>query len=591
MSEEEVPASDMPDTQPGEEVPASDMPSQGEEEVPVSDMPDQKDRSTLGQKAMTFVEGMGRPLGGDVLAKYAHDLTGNDAIAPSQEDIQARQTENPGTAAAGEFVGNIAALKGVGSVLPEFERLGVVGSKALKGALSWAAIQGGEEASKYLTGTTPPDESASDALAHMAYSGIVGGATDGLWGISEAAAGKGLKALENKDLVNKTKSFISGYGASVEGIEKPIYDPFLKEYTSSGGEGLDKASWNAGHTAHMNMEANVTKKAIDTATRGLLYAKEGLIGLPASKIIEPYLEKVFKKPVSFAMRKTVVPVINKVMTSGAVEALPQALDYAMSSAKGAQKVSHGMNMLFNSGAHSAYSAVIDPKKRQQIEDAIDENVLDEQMSNQKVEDNQLQSSYAEGGEVKPQKRDYFAELMPQENTIMQSAKSRVYNYLKSLKPTPQLGLAFDKKTPTAKQERTYSNALDLATNPLSILSHAKNGTITGEHVSHMTQMWPELSNHLSKKIQEHITKQQLSGEKPPYKTRQGLAMLLGQPLESAMSQPSIAAAQGTFMPKAPNTPAQGQGKLQRGTSKLGSKTNSMYKTQAEAAETDRISRD
>jgi hypothetical protein len=590
MSEEEVLESDMPDSQPGDEVPDSDMPSQSEEEVPASDMPDDKDRTTLGQKAMTFVEGMGRPLGGDVLAKYAHDLTGDDSIAPSSEDIQARQQANPMTSAAGEVVGNIAALKGISKVLPEFERLGVVGSKALKGALSWAAVQGGEEASKYLTDTKPPDESASDALAHVAYSGIMGGVTDGLWGFGESAAAKGFKSLENANIVNKAKSFLSGYGAAVEGVEKPVYDPSLKEYVGGGGEGLEKEAWKAGHDTQKNLEPVLTKKGIDYVSRTALFAKSGLTGLAASKVIEPYLEKILNKPMSMAVRNVVIPIMNKVMTSGAVEALPQALEYGMSSAKGAQKISHGMNMLFSSGAHGAFDAAIDPRKRQDIEDAIYDNVLDRQMENQKIQDNQP-DSYAEGGVVKPKKEDHFANLMPAENTIMQAAKSRVYNYLKSLKPTPALGLAYDKKTPSAAAERKYSNALDLATNPLSILKHAKDGTITSEHVSHMTGMWPELSNHLSKKIQEGITKQQLSGEKPSYKTRQGLALLLGHPLESAMTQPSIAAAQSTFIPKAPNAPAQGQGKLQRGTSKLGSKTNNLYKTQAEAAETDRVSRE
>ena len=540
---------------------------------------------------MTFVEGMGRPLGGDVAMKYLHNMTGNDAIAPSIEDVQARQNANPGIAAAGEVVGNIAGMKGVGQVLPEFERLGKVGSAALKSAIEMMAMSGSEEINNHIVKTPPPDESASDVLAHLAYSGIMGGVTGGIFGSLEMGANKGLKALDNAKIVDNMKSWLGGYGASVEGMEKPIYDPFLKEYVTSGGEGLKKPMWDAGQKFQKNLPDIIAKQAIDWASRGAAYHAEGLYGIGASKLIEPYIEKVLQKPLSYAARKTVVPIINKVMTSGMVQAAPQALEYAINSAKGAQKVTHGMNMLFNSGTHAMYDDYIDPKKRKQIEDGIDDSILDQQLQNQQSEENQPQEPmYAEGGEVRSQNTDHFANLMPQENMILQSAKSRVYNYLKGLKPQNKPGLAFDSKNPNKEQHRKYGNALDLATNPLSILSHAKSGTITSEHVQHMTSMWPELSNHLSKKIQERITMDQLEGKKPNYKTRQGLSMLLGQPLESVMAPIGIQSAQSVFIPKAPNTPAQGQGKLQRGTSKLGSKTNNMYKTSVEAAEEDTTDR-
>jgi hypothetical protein len=619
MSQEEVPASDLPQQPQDQEVPQSDLPDMAGQEVPADDLPQKaqaqpdKDYGTIAQQVLTGIEGMARPLGGDVAMKYARELAEKysdnpDALVPSMQDVQARERENPVAAGIGEVIGNVASMKGLSSVLPQWEALGTKGSRALNSAISMAMLQGGEEMSKHTT-MPDPTESASDALAHMGYSALLGGATDGLFSLGEIGVNKGFKALENSKLINRANSFLAGYGAAAEGMDRPIYDPFLKQYRTEGGKDLIKSSFDAGHKFHSVMPDQTSQFLIDKAAEGAgiaIGAKAGaaagamtggagaLAGYHAAKkYAEPILEKILDKPVSWASRKLIVPTVNKVLTSGTVKALPGAVDYAIQSAKGAKKLQAGLNMLFQSGAHEAFDSSINPRDRQKISDGIDDNILDQQIQNQQQQQNQPATpGFAAGGQVMADQEDHFGKAFPQENMVMQAARSRVYNHLKQLKPVARSnGLAFDQKDPTGYQKRTYEKALDLATNPLSILGHIKKGTISSEHVSHMYQMWPELTEHLNKKITERITQAQLSGEKPSYKIRQGLSMLMRTPLESTMTPFSIQSAQSVFVPKAPNTPAQGQGKLQRGTSKLGGKTNKMYNTQTDAAENDRISRD
>lgn len=598
MAEDQVTPDFIPDSESPPETPATPdfIPDEPKEQTPdfIPDEPiQQKQYDTTGQQALAGVEGAAQGVLGPLAPLIETKMLG---IKP--EDIAARAEANPvtrhvaelgalaGSAALG-IPGEAMLLTKAGEAAANLAKLGKIGSAALKGGLEMAALQGSDEISKHIIQTPDPNDSAANALLHMAYAGILGSATGGLLGISGLVGDRGLKAIENSKIINRSKSYLSGAGAAHSGIEKPIYDPFIKQYTVEGGKELDKTAWEAGYKFQKELPDLVTKKAIDYATQAIGFKTGGLPGwYITSKYIEPVVEKVLKRPMTSVVRRAVMPFINKALTSNTTDAIPEALEYGIQSARGAQKLHHSLNMLFNVGPQQLFDASIDQNKRQKIENGINENVLDQQIQNEQ----QQSSGYAEGGVVKPAKVDHFASLFPVENMIMQSAKSRIYNHLKTLKPSPKQGLAFDNNEPTKEQKREYDTALDLATNPLSILSHIKKGTLTGNNISHMNSMWPELTRHLQKKITERITQAQLNGEKPPYKLLQGLSLFMGTPLESTFTPTSILAAQSVFMPKAPQQPAQGAPKLKRGTSKLGDKTNKMYKTPDQSGEEERVER-
>jgi hypothetical protein len=175
---------------------------------------------------------------------------------------------------------------------------------------------------------------------------------------------------------------------------------------------------------------------------------------------------------------------------------------------------------------------------------------------------------------------------------MNAAKSRMSNYLNSVKPqkNPQK-LLLDQAMPTRAQDRTYDNALALAVSPLSIMKHVKNGTLQQEHVKHLNALYPELVQHLQKKITARLMQAHLDEDSLPGKTKQAMALLLGSPLETWMTPQGIMAAQATFLPKQPPQGQQGQAlnKPKKGTTNLG-KSNSSYKTADQSAESDRSSR-
>jgi hypothetical protein len=568
---------------------------------------DQDKYSTPGQQAMTFVEGMGRPIGGDVAIKYGRQLaekyTNNpDAWVPSPQDVAARAEANPGMAGAGELVGNIAGMKGVGSVLPEFKALGSIGSKALKGGLEMAITQGGEEAAKQLT-TPDPNESAAQALAHMGYAGLLGVATGGAFGVLDSEVNKGLKAAENAGIADKARYWLTGLGAAKNGLAS---EGALLEGASPANR---KAYLNA-VKFHNNMGEEIAKKGIEYVTPPVVGAIAGPVGTVvgglsggligtiagydiAKKYVTPVVEKILGKPITKMVDKAVVPFITKALTSDSAQAVPYAIEYATQSAKGLSKLNAGLDYVFRAYGKTMFDGDAKESDMNKIYQGIDDGILNQQLKNQSQEQDQT-PGYAHGGEVEPRPttEDHFANTFPNENMVLQGARSRVFNYLGSMKPQHNTNkLAFDGDYIPQGSKRTYRNAVELAANPLSILKKVKDGTITSEHVKHMTSMWPELSQHLSNKITERITEQQAKGEKPPYKIRQGLAMLMGHPLESNMTPMNIMAAQSAFMPKQPPPQPGSTGKPKKDTAKLGSKTNNMYKTQTEAAESDRSARD
>ncbi len=172
--------------------------------------------------------------------------------------------------------------------------------------------------------------------------------------------------------------------------------------------------------------------------------------------------------------------------------------------------------------------------------------------------------FSEGGDVKadhekgihghPIEREY-----PHHAAALSAVKGRASVYLQSLKPQKhQAKLAFDDAPDQKPQEKSYKRALGIAAHPLSILQKIKKGTIEPEHIQQFNALHPEMNETLQNKLTEQITKMQLSGEKPNYKIRQGLSMLLGTPLSGEMTPANIQAAQSVFQ-KQPSQPQTGSG--------------------------------
>jgi hypothetical protein len=619
LSGQDVPTEDMPQelNQPaasGQDVPTEDMPAGlaqpselSGQDVPNEDLPPEIKYDTPAQEALTFIEGMGRPLGGDVAIKYGRQLaekyTSNpDAWIPKPEDVQGRREINPGVAGAGELVGNIAAMKGVGNVLPEIKALGTIGSKAFKGTIEAMAVQGGRELSDYLTGKQDPnpDDAVPSIITRIGAAGLFGFAGGTLFGATGVGQAKGLQALENANLGSRAQGFLTGYGAASRGQSLEDLMQVL-DMADEGKPYLDRNLVKHGYNLYTSGAEDAAKQTISKGTTGIAagvgYKIAGPWGVgptigAAKKTIEPTIQRIVGKPMSWAANKYIRPVITRILTTGETKGIGTALDYATKWNKGAQAVNSAISSLFRAGGQQAIDYEINPIQRKKIEKYIDEGGLNKEYENTLQEQPQSQEGYADGGEIKPKEENHLAKLYPEQSILMNAAKSRVYNYLNSLKPRPSVNkLPFDVEPSNVDQQKSYDKALDIATNPLSIVKHIKSGNLSADHVKHFAQMWPELHDHLSKQITNRIVAGQLNDEKPSYKIRQGLSMFLAKPLEATFTPMSIQAAQMSFMPKTPQQPAAGAPKMKRGTAKLGDKTNNMYKTSSQAAEQDTNARE
>lgn len=628
----EVPASDLPST--SEEVPASDLPAQANpqasEEVPASDLPSDSsqisdfektqpdDHTTTGQQVLTGVEGAAKGVLGPVatgLELGAHKLGLDDALGvdTSAEAQKARAEQNPTIHHVGEAAGTVGSFFipiGEGKLLvqaaehlaPEaFSVLGKLGTQAFKGFVESAGMQGGDEISKALLGDSDPETPVSSAIAHMGVAGLFGSAVGGISSGLGQGVGKGLKVVEDSNIANRAKSFLAGMGeaAANEGnTEAGPIASFGKKYNQIKAlkalniPELDPKSFQSGKDFYPGMAGKVLNKLTEGAVTGLGGYVGGIPGGSAGysvahTVIAPYVEKVLGKSVRGA-NKYLVSGLMKAMSTGETAGIGKTLNYVSHVGKGEKLVTDGIQHLFEPGVQQAYDSSTSDSDRQKIKDMMDDNIVDKQIQNSAQPEEQ---AYAEGGDVSNDVQSNASGLathMPAQNMVLASAKNRVYNYLKGMKPQPKPGLSYDEEHKDPRQDEKYDNAIDIANKPLKVLQHIKDGTLLPEHVKHLTSLYPEVHTQLSKRLTEEISKQQLAKKSPDYKTKMGLSLLLGTPLDSSMTPAAILAAQ-------PQPSAnQGQsGKVKGGKATTNSmlKTTKAYQTPNQAAEDDKSSRD
>ncbi len=144
-------------------------------------------------------------------------------------------------------------------------------------------------------------------------------------------------------------------------------------------------------------------------------------------------------------------------------------------------------------------------------------------------------------------RNDLADHMPDNATALVAAKSRATQYLGGLQPKPITGLPFDEPYTSKDQERRYNRALEVAASPLVVMKHIKAGTLELDHVKDFNAMFPDLAKYVRSKVFEGVVSAKNADVKPSYSVRQGLSLLMGQPLDSTFTPASIAAAQHTFL--------------------------------------------
>lgn len=152
--------------------------------------------------------------------------------------------------------------------------------------------------------------------------------------------------------------------------------------------------------------------------------------------------------------------------------------------------------------------------------------------------------------------DQVGHYMPEHSGAIAQVAMQSVNYLNSIRPSTDKQNPLDSEVkPSEVEKAAFDNALAIAQQPLIVLKDIKNGNVTQQDLMHLKSMYPALYTKLQSKLQKEMIDAVHKEQVIPYKTRLGLSIFLGQPLDSTMTPQAIMAAQ----PKAMNVAPQGQG--------------------------------
>lgn len=387
------------------------------------------------------------------------------------------------------------------------------------------------------------------------------------------------------------------------GVESPIRPFSLNAVKSTLGESQSPGAEIADHLFHSGVPGFAARTTAGITGADIGYKEGGVKGAIAGGITGIFAPKI-AQIVGRNITRSAIPAALRVLSSGNVKGLTQAIDYAAQADSGAQKITKGLDYLFKAGAAQPAHSYATELNREKLRKFVENGELNNQIQQQVNKPSSINPQpkppgFAHGGEVKSQFSQpptstvapvldgtgAIADHFPTQNILLQAAKGRISNYLNSQRPLQNIAkLPFDHVVKDKNKERSYDRLLDLANQPALIFNHIKDGTLTSEQTQHFTQLYPELYDHLNKKMTERISHAQANGEVPPYKIRQTMSLFLNAPLDSSMTPASAQAVQAMFMKqKASAQQAPAPNKNKKGTSNL-TKVSNNYMTGNQARE-------
>lgn len=268
---------------------------------------------------------------------------------------------------------------------------------------------------------------------------------------------------------------------------------------------------------------------------------------------------------------SVLPSLTKNLLSMSADggALKGAIDYGLAAVKGENLLNKSAEAIFNSAKDVLPSTLLPTDKKI--------SKLDDKLKDLQADQSQL---FNIGGKI--------AHYMPQHGVAIAQTAANAVNYLNSLRPntTKQNPLDSDIE-PNQIQKNSFDNALRIAQQPLLVLKDIREGNITTTDIGHLNALYPGLYDRLKSKIGQEMISAVHDEKVIPYKTRLGLSIFLGQPLDSTMTPQGIMAAQ----PKVAQAPQQQQPQAKGPHSmKNITKYASQFQTPGQAREADRTSK-
>ncbi len=507
---------------------------------------------TVGQQLLTIGEGAAQGFAGPIATAAELGLSKLGVPNITAEDQKARQERHPVEHAVAEMATLAAGLAtGIGEAgiianqaahIAEYARMSQKGAAIFKGVMTNGLIAANDDISKILLGQGNPEDGGSNYIAHVGLSGLIGGAT-GLLGVpARNYVERGAEKLAEAKIGDKMANFLAGIASEANPSPEKSGEALLAA--------ADLAEFNSADFKMGKEFANKVVKGIAglaPAIGGYAHGAEGLAYGEASRLVTNLISKPLGKKMS---EKIMGPIAMKVLASGNAQGMVEALNYGAKMAKGAQTLTKAVDDMFLGSAIMGEQLINNYDKISKwVEDGgNDRELKDAQM-------HEVVPGFAEGGQVDDRttspihtETNGVAIHYPEQNIVINAAKARVSNYLKSLRPPKHAPkLAFDEEPDNRMQEKSYKRAIAIADKPLSVLGEIAKGTAEPEHIKHLTAMYPEVTGLMQKKITEKIIQAQMDGTKPPYKVRQGMSMLMGTALSSEMAPQNIQAAQAVFV--------------------------------------------
>lgn len=137
--------------------------------------------------------------------------------------------------------------------------------------------------------------------------------------------------------------------------------------------------------------------------------------------------------------------------------------------------------------------------------------------------------------------------LPEHGGALGQTAGTAVQYLQSIKPSPVKQAPLDSEPIVSKAEKAqYQRTLDIAEQPLMVLNHIKNGTLTGRDLTDLKTMYPALYQKLNLKLNDQLVNVIDKKVEIPYRTKLSLGLFMGQPLDSTMTPHSIQSSQMAF---------------------------------------------
>lgn len=418
-----------------------------------------------------------------------------------------------------------AATMGAGQVggMPGLP-LASFGARALKGAIETGLYQGKDEIDKAALGQGDPGAAVA---ARIAGASLVGGIIGGFTGQRPETISETSKLATETKLGSHISDMLKGIGYAAD-TSAPIPEDIKSAMMFKSGQGLYKA---------------IQSKSLELGAGALTgHFETGVVGAAINGVIK----HMFGDSLSKYSREKIAPFFLKAAASGNIKNPMQIVRHATDITRGDKLMNNGVEALFAKGAQKIADDAMSDSDKDKLRDHIENGGPIEQ----EAQTSPQPQGFAEGGQVNQQiePNNEIANHWPEQNTMLNATRSRVYNYLNGIRPVKNLlKLPYDTDHKDPQKERDYDKALTLAAKPLSILNHVKDGSLTPNKLSAFTSMYPELHDELSKRITKRMTEGQVKDEtRPPHKVRQAMSLFLGSNLDSSLTPQNMMAAQNVF---------------------------------------------